>query len=41
MIAILGILLLKEKIQIIQLLGGVLILISAALVQQRIKLFKS
>ena len=38
---ILGILLLKEKIQIIQLLGGVLILISAALVQQRIKLFKS
>ena len=37
---ILGVLLLKEKIQVVQLLGGLLILISAALVQGRLKLVK-
>jgi drug/metabolite transporter (DMT)-like permease len=38
--AILGVLLLKEKVHFIQLLGGVLILLSATLVQGRLKLVK-
>ena len=37
---ILGVLLLKEKIQVVQLLGGLLVLISAALVQGRLRLVK-